>query len=163
MLDKGDSSSTTFSTDFSTEFSSMSFASNEFSAPWASTEKRHGGLVRRTLDSFKRDPNITISRKGIFGADGRVFDAEQAAQGTANTALMRRLKGRHLQMIAFGGSIGWWMSFARFRNEWNVDCRYRDWPLRRIREITAAWRTRVSAHSVLPDRHNALLHGSCSG
>jgi amino acid transporter len=37
---------------------------------------------------------------------GRVFDPKLAAYNTANTALVRRLKGRHLQMIAIGGSIG---------------------------------------------------------
>lgn len=37
---------------------------------------------------------------------GRVFDAKMAAYNTANTALVRRLRGRHLQMIAIGGSIG---------------------------------------------------------
>ncbi|KAH8588365.1 amino acid transporter-like protein [Bisporella sp. PMI_857] len=37
---------------------------------------------------------------------GRVFDAHQAAHNTANTLLSRKLKGRHLQMIAIGGSIG---------------------------------------------------------
>jgi len=37
---------------------------------------------------------------------GRVFDAQQAAYNTANTSLSRKLKGRHLQMLAIGGSIG---------------------------------------------------------
>ena len=117
MLDKGDSSSTTFSTDFPADFSSMSFASNDFG--WAAAEKPPGGLLRRTLDGFRRDPTITISRKAVFGADGRVFDAEQAARGTANTALARRLKGRHLQMIAFGGSIGRSLPFVR---SWGRAC-----------------------------------------
>jgi amino acid transporter len=38
--------------------------------------------------------------------NGRVFDHKQAAFNTANTALVKKLKGRHLQMIAIGGSIG---------------------------------------------------------
>lgn len=37
---------------------------------------------------------------------GRVFNAQQAAYNTANTSLSRKLKGRHLQMLAIGGSIG---------------------------------------------------------
>ncbi|KAG0645245.1 General amino-acid permease GAP2 [Hyphodiscus hymeniophilus] len=41
-----------------------------------------------------------------FGQHGRTFNAKQAAYNTANSALFRRLKGRHLQMIAIGGSIG---------------------------------------------------------
>ncbi|KAL4732180.1 histidine permease [Fusarium chlamydosporum] len=36
----------------------------------------------------------------------RYYDLRAANAKTANTALARELKGRHLQMIAFGGSIG---------------------------------------------------------
>ncbi|KAF2876469.1 general amino-acid permease-like protein GAP1 [Massariosphaeria phaeospora] len=64
------------------------------------------GLGRRVLESFKQDPNATMTPKGSLGADGKVFDVETAAQNTANSPLARRLKGRHLQMIAIGGSIG---------------------------------------------------------
>jgi len=64
------------------------------------------GLGRRVLDSFKRDPNMTMTPKGTIGPDNKVFDVESAAANTANSPLARRLKGRHLQMIAIGGSIG---------------------------------------------------------
>lgn len=61
---------------------------------------------RRFVDSFKRDPNAYVTPAGAVGADGRVFDLESAARNTANSPLERKLKGRHMQMIAIGGSIG---------------------------------------------------------
>ena len=64
------------------------------------------GFLKRTWDGFKRDPNASITRPAALGADGKVFDVEAAAQRTAASPLARRLKGRHLQMIAIGGSIG---------------------------------------------------------
>jgi len=64
------------------------------------------GIAMRVLDSFRRDPNSTMLPKGGSGIDGTAYDVEQAAANTANSPLARRLKGRHLQMIAIGGSIG---------------------------------------------------------
>ena len=64
------------------------------------------GIGRRVIESFKRDPNFNMTPKGALGADGKVFDVETAAQNTATSPLARKLKGRHLQMIAIGGSIG---------------------------------------------------------
>lgn len=75
-----------------------------------STEPNYGddkplqqSFARRMLESFKRDP----TRRAIpAGAINGSFDPHAAAVGTADTALARKLKGRHLQMIAIGGSIG---------------------------------------------------------
>ncbi|KAH0542247.1 hypothetical protein FGG08_003369 [Glutinoglossum americanum] len=73
---------------------------------YGDTEDAHRAIHVRILDSFKRDPNQHATHRGSIGADGRVFDAESAAAATASSPLARKLKGRHLQMIAIGGSIG---------------------------------------------------------
>jgi len=70
------------------------------------TEGHRASTWSRVFDSFKRDPNAHATPKGAVGANGKVFDVESAAANTADTGLQRKLKGRHLQMIAIGGSIG---------------------------------------------------------
>ncbi|KAK3336477.1 amino acid permease-domain-containing protein [Cercophora scortea] len=90
--------------------------------------------MRAWFDTFRRDPNRRRSPKavwpspedggggnpfdglsGIGGLDGtparehhgaHYYDLHAANLSTANTSLARELKGRHLQMIAIGGSIG---------------------------------------------------------
>jgi amino acid transporter len=63
---------------------------------------------RRFIDSFKRDPNARVT-KDSQRPDGeavRGFDHRAAAEATANSGLQHKLKARHMQMIAIGGSIG---------------------------------------------------------
>lgn len=69
---------------------------------YGEAEPARASLGRRFIDSFKRDPNASIT--GAAGS--KHFDVEHAAQNTASSPLHRRLKSRHLQMIAIGGSIG---------------------------------------------------------
>jgi hypothetical protein len=80
-------------------------------------------LMERFVDSFKRDPNRQITPKDPNGRDaaleaGRIhhgahyYDIHLANLQTAQSGLARKLKGRHLQMIAIGGSIGMSPSFS---------------------------------------------------
>jgi amino acid transporter len=84
-------------------------------------------LLRRWLDSFRRDPGLHVTPASAINAVDRrssreqqppqqqqqqqqqwrpYFDMHAANVNTANTLLSRELKSRHLQMIAIGGSIG---------------------------------------------------------
>ncbi|CZT47915.1 probable amino acid transport protein GAP1 [Rhynchosporium secalis] len=84
-----------------------SYASGSVREPnYEETTIVHQPYFRRIIESFKRDPNLKITPDGVIGANGHVFHSKAAAQNTANSPLARKLKGRHLQMIAIGGSIG---------------------------------------------------------
>ncbi|KAL2756851.1 hypothetical protein ACRALDRAFT_1049084 [Sodiomyces alcalophilus JCM 7366] len=66
---------------------------------------------QRVWRGFERDPDLRITGKlsssGPVDDDGaHYYDLRTATIMTSNPILSRKLKGRHLQMIAIGGSIG---------------------------------------------------------
>jgi amino acid transporter len=80
---------------------------------WATAEEApREPWRRRFVDSFKRDPNAHVTKAAQQvnategGGRGHTFDHAAAAERTANSGLAHKLKGRHMQMIAIGGSIG---------------------------------------------------------
>jgi hypothetical protein len=129
------------------------------SAYYGESSYHRDGLGRRVLESFKRDPNMNMTPKGAMGSDGKVFDVETAAQNTATSPLARRLKGRHLQMIAIGGSIGMFINFSPFVIDF-ASCsplpRY--WSIRRLRTGPCQRWAGESCDSLLLGRYNDVLH-----
>jgi amino acid transporter len=83
-------------------------------AQFADTHETKDPWTRRFVDSFRRDPNAIVVKPNetidphtgapVAGHGG--FDHAAAAERTANSGLAKKLKGRHMQMIAIGGSIG---------------------------------------------------------
>ncbi|KAI1847405.1 hypothetical protein JX266_006630 [Neoarthrinium moseri] len=82
------------------------------------------GMLARWMDGFRRDTGYTITPKDPFdeilatevgsihpppleqNGGSHYYDMRLATLRTAQSSLARKLKGRHLQMIAIGGSIG---------------------------------------------------------
>jgi hypothetical protein len=108
------------------------------------------------LESFKRNPNARVVTEAT-DSEGRPLPDQPPAE----PALAMKLKERHLQMIAIGGSIG----IYRFRqDEVNTDHYFpRHWPLRRLRFRVGNWRSSFAHHRLWFDRMHVILHCSCSG
>ncbi|KAK0659323.1 General amino-acid permease GAP1 [Lasiodiplodia hormozganensis] len=81
--------------------------STETPAPnYGDVSEHQTSWATRVVDSFRRDPNAHATAPTSHGGDDKNYDLENAAAATAESPLARKLKGRHLQMIAIGGSIG---------------------------------------------------------
>ena len=140
---------------------SANFNSPEFISAWGDTRRPKGSFVRRTLDGFKRDPNRRVNPKGADGSNSRVFDAGAAAQATVDSPLLRKLKGRHLQMIAIGGSIG--MTLKGYHILVGSDKYPRYGFICRVRTSIGQRWSRITAHRLLCNRDNDILYVPCSG
>lgn len=137
--------------------------------PWyGDDDELNRSFPLRFLDSFKRDPNRhiidpIIDREDQDSQDG-VFNPHKAAIGTANSGLARKLKGRHLQMIAIGGSIGELghydatelaMEMRLTPHRYGIVCC--EW------KGTECWWSGIIIDRFLAHRDHAVLHGACSG
>lgn len=131
---------------------------------YAENTRTRGSIPRRIFDSFKRDPNAHATPRGTVGADGKVYDLEGAAQNTATSPLARKLKGRHLQMIAIGGSIGMdtmLLECCVHRADTGDEFRY--WSVRWFGQSPGYRWPCISVDRIRPYRHNAVLHDACPG
>lgn len=106
MADDGDRNSRRQSDKSTPRSSPQSSAFVVVEPNYDETPSSRPSFPKRIWDGFKRDPNARATMPGGIGANGGGYDLEGAAQATANSRLARKLKGRHLQMIAIGGSIG---------------------------------------------------------
>ena len=66
----------------------------------------HGLTLAGIVDGFRRDSRAMALPPGMLRSDDKTWDLEDAYEATARSPLSRKLKARHLQMIALGGSIG---------------------------------------------------------
>lgn len=66
-------------------------------------------VPQKTFESFRRASASSASTALSLAANGRIYNQKAAARNTARSPLVRSLKGRHLQMIAIGGSIGMYL------------------------------------------------------
>lgn len=70
----------------------------------AFSERAKASSFSTWLNTFTRAQNDEVMSETASERVG--YNVRRAAVRTANTALSRQLKGRHLQMMAIGGSIG---------------------------------------------------------
>lgn len=118
-----------------------------------------GSMFYRVVDSFKRAPD-TLDEDGKFNTEhGRAFNPDHAAMATSNTHMARKLKGRHMQMIAIGGSIG----ECLHQREVYLLIVFRNWTLHRIRQSSRDWRPSVAPDKLFTYRHYVVLYGTILG
>jgi hypothetical protein len=116
------------------------------------TPHHEGFFSAFTLESFKRNPNARVVTEAT-DSEGRPLPDQPPAE----PALAMKLKPRHLQMIAIGGSIGQ-ITYPEAVEDAHTDFTLR---YRSIRWFGISARTRwssISRHSLRLDRRYVVLH-----
>lgn len=107
-----------------------------------------------TPHSFKRNPNARIVTEAT-DLEGCPLPEQRHAE----PALAMKLKPRHLQMIAIGGSIGMHGHFPVCAGLTYL----RNWSFRWIGLCTGYWWSSLTYHCLWLDRCYAVLYRPCSG
>lgn len=79
---------------------------------YVETEAKSGTKWENFRDSFKRNPNARVVTEAL-DEEGRPLPEQPPAE----PALSMKLKDRHLQMIAIGGSIGMYQAGVRSKRK----------------------------------------------
>lgn len=127
----------------------------------------------RFVDGFRRDQRSSLFTNDPLGqheGSGRVhdgahyYDIQSAMLETANSGLARELKGRHLQMIAIGGSIGEFTYSGYSIPPWRkLRHRLRYWAFCRIGKSFGRWRSSVDFAGFYNCGRHALLYMPSAG
>lgn len=147
----------------------------ESTPEWDVGEAPKAPWTRRFVDSFKRDPNAHVSKPGqdIESSGGHGsgntagqyaaghYDHKAAAEATANSGLAHKLKSRHMQMIAIGGSIGKLERTSGTRGA--LLTASRNWSLGHVWLCSCHRRAGISCNRLYPHRNSHVLHHASSG
>lgn len=132
-------------------------ASTSTVTPLLTKPKGVKNFPAKALDSFRSGPARDVAP--ALGKNGRVFNAKAAALNTANTPLVKRLKGRHLQMIAIGGSIG--KNHQFWKGAISIADNLRHWIVYWLRAVVSHWWSCVAPTCIYFNWSSPIL--CCSG
>ena len=137
-------------------------APSQYAAEGSIEEAKPGTRTSRLIDSFRRNPNARVVQEAT-DAEGRPLKNQPPAE----PALSMKLKDRHLQMIAIGGSIGMKQHGPNVIIQ-HPNLKYRHRSIRWFWCSSTVWRAGIIDHRVWAHRNHVVLHsprswraGSC--
>lgn len=81
-------------------YSTTSSTTSSTVIPLLTRPKETRKFPTKAFDNFRRDSEQDVKPAVFVGTDGRTYNDKAAASNTANTHLVRILKGRHLQVCS---------------------------------------------------------------